>query len=278
MSYQIALCQMSVGLDKSKNLETAERMVRTAASAGSKIIALPEIFNCPYSNQYFKEYAENEKGETVKQLSNLAKELGILLIGGSIPEVEGNRYYNTSFTFDQRGTLIAKHRKIHLFDIQLKNGIAMKESDTFTGGEKMTVFDTEFGKIGVAICYDIRFPELIRSMALAGAKLIVLPAAFSVTTGSAHWDITMRLRAVDNQVFLAAVSPARNPDSPYQAYGHSCIASPWGDFTAMTDHRESIVYGQIDPDYVDSIREQLPLLQHRRPDLYEQFQSNGGRK
>ena len=132
----------------------------------------------------------------------------------------------------------------------------------------MTVIDTEFCRIGVAICYDVRFPEWFRKMALAGAKLIVLPAAFNLTTGPAHWDLTMRARALDNQVYFAANSPARDNDGPYQAYGGSCIVDPWGKFIARTDESEGIVYGDIDLEYVDSIREQLPLLKHRREELY----------
>lgn len=278
MSWKLALCQMTVAMDKATNLAKAETMIREAAAHGANVVTLPEIFNCPYSNQYFREFAEDETGLTVSLLSSLAKELGLVLVGGSIPEVENGKYYNTSFAFDRTGTIIAKHRKVHLFDIQLKGGIRMKESDTFTAGEDMTVFQTEYGTFGIAICYDIRFPELIRAMSLAGVKLVLLPAAFSVTTGSAHWDITMRLRAVDNQIYLAAASPARSLEGPYQAFGHSCVVTPWGDICAKTDHRETIVYSEIDLDYVDAIREQLPLLQHRRPELYERFLTKEGNR
>ena len=142
------------------------------------------------------------------------------------------------------------------------------ESDTLTAGEDLTVIDTEFGKIGVAICYDVRFPEWHRKMALAGAKLIVLPAAFNMTTGPVHWDLTMRARALDNQVYFAANSPARDEEGVYVAYGNSCISDPWGKFIAHADEKECILYGDIDFDTVDSIREQLPLLKHRREELY----------
>lgn len=133
----------------------------------------------------------------------------------------------------------------------------------------MTVLDTEFCKIGVAICYDVRFPEWHRRMALAGAKLIVLPAAFNMTTGPAHWDLTMRMRALDNQVYFAACAPARQEDGVYVTFGNSCIADPWGTFIAHTDEKEGIVYGDIDPERVEEIRNQLPLLKHRRENLYQ---------
>ena len=268
MTFQLALCQMKVGMDKKQNLAAAESMVREAVAHGANIVALPEMFNCPYSNKYFREYAEGEDGETLGFLSSLARELKIYLVGGSIPELDQDKVYNTSFSFNKDGEIIGKHRKIHLFDIDIKGGIRFMESDTLTPGEMVTVIDTEFCKIGVAICYDVRFPELFRKMTLAGAKLVILPGAFNMTTGPAHWDLTMRARALDNQIYFAAVSPARDTEGPYQAYGNSCVVSPWGEFCGKTDARESIVYSKIDLEYVEDIRNQLPLLKHRKPSAY----------
>lgn len=268
MNFRLALCQMKIVLEKAQNLSAAEAMIREAAGNGADMIALPEMFNCPYSNKYFRAYAEEESGETVRFLSSLAKELGIYLIGGSIPELDNGNVYNTSFCFNKEGELIGKHRKIHLFDIDVKGGIRFMESETLTPGGSVTVLDTEFGRIGVGICYDVRFPELFRKMTLLGAKLVILPGAFNMTTGPAHWELTMRARALDNQVYFAAVSPARDTEGPYQAYGNSCVASPWGEFCGKTDARESIVYAKIDLDYVEEIRGQLPLLKHRKPELY----------
>ena len=268
MIFQLALCQMKVTMDKKQNLATAESMIREAVQKGAQIVALPEMFNCPYSNKYFREYAEREDGETVQFLSALAKELNIYLIGGSIPEIDNGNVYNTSFSFDKEGKTIGKHRKMHLFDIDVKGGIRFMESETLTPGENMTILDTEFCKVGVAICYDVRFPELFRKMTLEGTKLVILPGAFNMTTGPAHWELTMRARALDNQIYFAAVSPARDTEGPYQAYGNSCIANPWGEFSGKTDANESIVYAKIDLDYVETIRNQLPLLKHRKPELY----------
>jgi omega-amidase len=268
MNFQLALCQMKVAMEKKQNLTTAEAMIREAAEKGSQVIALPEMFNCPYSNKYFREYAEEDGGETVRFLSSLAKELKIYLIGGSIPELADDKVYNTSYSFNKEGDTIGKHRKMHLFDIDVKGGIRFMESETLTPGETMTILDTEFCRIGVAICYDVRFPELFRKMTLDGARLVILPGAFNMTTGPAHWDLTMRARALDNQIYFAAVSPARDTEGPYQAYGNSCVVNPWGEFSGRTDARESIVYAKIDLDYVEEIRNQLPLLKHRRPALY----------
>ncbi len=266
--FKIGLCQMKGSFDKRESMKTAEKFVREAATNGADVISLPEMWNCPYSNDYFREYAEKADGKTVEFLSGLAADLGVYLVGGSIPELEGDKVYNTSFSFDRSGNVIGKHRKVHLFDIDVKDGIRFMESDTLTAGRDMTVIDTEYCKIGVAICYDVRFPEWFRKMALAGAKLIILPAAFNMTTGPAHWDLTMRARALDNQVYFAANSPARDENGPYQAYGGSCIADPWGEFVAHADEKECIIYADIDLERVESIRQQLPLLKHRRESLY----------
>ena len=165
--FKIGLCQMKGSFDKRKSMEIAGRFVREAAGKGADVISLPEMWNCPYSNDYFREYAEPDDGETVSFLSELAAELGIYLVGGSIPELDKGNVYNTSFSFDRKGNLIGKHRKVHLFDIDVEGGIRFMESDTLTAGEDMTVIDTEYCKIGVAICYDVRFPEWFRKMALA---------------------------------------------------------------------------------------------------------------
>ncbi len=267
--FKIGLCQMMGSMDKEESKGKAKTMVEEAAKNGAQVIALPEMWNCPYSNAYFRDYGEPEDGPSVQFLSDLAKENQIYLIGGSISELDGNKVYNTSYSFDRTGAMIGKHRKVHLFDIDVKDGIRFMESDTLSPGDKITVIDTEYCKIGVAICYDVRFPELSRKMALDGAKLIVLPAAFNMTTGPAHWDLTMRARALDNQVYFAAVSPARDMKGIYKAYGSSCIATPWGEFLAKADEKECILYGDIDLDYVESIRRQLPLLKHRREEIYK---------
>ena len=266
--FKLALCQLKGSYDKEESRQTVRRYVTEAASNGADVIALPEMWDCPYSNDYFREYAETADGETVKFMSDLAAELGVYLIGGSISEIDDDKVYITAFCFDREGRMIGRHRKTHLFDIDVEGGIRFMESDTLTAGDSATVIDTEFGKIGVAICYDVRFPELFRRMTLDGARMVILPAAFNMTTGPAHWDITMRARALDNQIFFAANSPARDEEGIYVAYGNSCIVSPWGDFIAHADEKECILYADIDFDYEDSIRNQLPLLKHRRPELY----------
>ncbi len=268
MKFKIAVVQFKTGDSQEDNLTRVSALIRKAAGNKAELVVLPEMFNCPYRNDFFPVFAESFPGKTTSALADLAKELGIYLIGGSIPEQDGNELFNTSFIFDRSGEVIGKHRKAHLFDVCIENGICFKESETLVAGDKFTVVDTDLGKIGVAICYDMRFPELIRKMALTGAKLIVVPAAFNMTTGPAHWHLTARSRALDNQVYFIAASPARDYEGVYTAFGHSLLVNPWGTIVAEAGEAETILYGEVDYSYLDKVRAELPLLQHRREELY----------
>jgi predicted amidohydrolase len=266
---KVALIQMLVNDDKEKNLNKACEKIREASRNGVDIVILPEMFSCPYETKKFPIYAEEERGPSWTKLSEIAKENNIYLVAGSIPEKDEDRIYNTSFVFDRTGKNIAKHRKIHLFDIAIKGGQYFKESDTLTAGNSITTFDTEFGKMGLMICFDIRFCELSRLMALEGVKAIFVPGAFNMTTGPAHWQLHFKARALDNQVFFAGCSPARDMDSSYIAYGHSMTTSPWGDILDIADEKEQIIYSEFDLSSLDSIREQLPIIKSRRTDIYQ---------
>lgn len=266
---KIGLIQMKIENDKKQNLIKASQLVTQIAIERPDIVILPEMFSCPYISHKFPIYAEEEGDYTFNFLSNLAKTHNIYLVGGSIPEKEKNKIYNTSYVFDRQGQMIGKHRKLHLFDIDIKNKQKFKESDTLSSGDKITVFNTEFGKIGLCICYDFRFPELSRLMVDKGAKAIIVPASFNLTTGPAHWEIMFRSRAIDNQIYTIGCSPSRDYHSHYISYGHSLIVSPFGEIlTDLNECENSIAY-TIDIDYVEQIREELPLLHHRRRDLYK---------
>ncbi|NMM64971.1 carbon-nitrogen hydrolase family protein [Clostridium sp. P21] len=268
---KIGLCQMMVEkTSKQDNIEKARNMIISTAEQGAEIVVLPEMFNCPYNNKHFREYGEGSlKDETLSMLSQISKEKNIYLIGGSIPELHEGKVYNSSFIFNNEGKLIGKHRKMHLFDIDIKNKIKFKESEVLTPGDKVTIIDTKWGKMGVAICYDIRFPELTRIMALEGAKIVFIPAAFNMTTGPVHWDLSFRARALDNQIYMVGVSPARNVNYSYVAYGNSLVVDPWGKIINKLDEKEGILVQSINLDYIDEVRESLPLLKHRRTDLYK---------
>lgn len=269
-SFKIGICQMQVAENKDSNITKARSMIGEAAARGSRLVVLPEMFNCPYASNLFPKYAESfPDGETIKMLSLAAKEEAIYLVGGSIPERENGLIYNTSFVFGPRGELLAKHQKVHLFDVELSGGISFQESKTLGYGKSITVLKTEICTLGVAICYDIRFPELSRLMAVMGAELIVIPAAFNMTTGPAHWEMLLRARAVDNQVFVVGAAPARDRNASYVSYGNSAVVDPWGKIIVRADDKEEIIYGTIDLSLITKTRRELPLLKHRREDLYQ---------
>ena len=267
--FKVGLIQIKVEDKKEDNLYKAAKLIDKIGKEDVDMVVLPEMFSCPYNTKNFPIYAEEEGDYSYKLLSEISKRNNIYLIAGSIPEKEGSNIYNTSYVFNRQGEKIAKHRKVHLFDIDIKNKQTFRESDTLSAGDKVTVFDSEFGKIGLCICYDFRFPELARLMVDKGAKAIIVPASFNMTTGPAHWDIMFRSRAIDNQVYTIGCSPARDYDYSYISYGHSLIVSPYGDILCELDEKENFITYDIDLDYVDEIREQLPLLKHRRSDLYE---------
>ncbi|CCO28054.1 DnaJ homolog subfamily A member 2 [Rhizoctonia solani AG-1 IB] len=188
------------------------------------------------------------KSESVKALSAMAKETGTWLLGGSIPERDESdgKLYNTATVYNPQGELIAIHRKVHLFDIDIPGGITFKESETLTGGTKLTSFQTEFGKIGLAICYDVRFPEMAMVAARKGCVAMLYPGAFNLTTGPLHWELLQRARAVDNQIYVAMCSPARDMSAGYHAWGHSMVVDPMGKVIATTEHEEAIIHADIE--------------------------------
>ena len=267
---KIALCQMNVVDNKDENLKNAEIMIEKSVDENSDFIVLPEMFNCPYSNDKFIEYCEEEKtSKTLLKISKLASKNNVYILAGSIPEKENAKLYNTSYLFNRNGEIIAKHRKMHLFDIDVKGKIKFMESDVLTAGDNVTTADTEFGRIGIGICYDIRFPELARLMALEGASILFYPGAFNMTTGPAHWELLFRTRALDNQVFCVGVAPALNRDASYHSFGHSIITSPWGEIIVEASENEELIISEIDLSEIKKIREELPLLKNKREDLYE---------
>lgn len=266
--FKVALLQTKVYADKNFNVENAVKLIKKVSEEGADIAVLPEMFCCPYDNAYFRKFSEEHGGHAYTRMSQAAKEAGIYVVAGTIPELENDKIYNTSYAFDRNGIQIARHRKMHLFDIDVKGGQYFKESDTFTPGRDVTIFETEFCKIGLAICYDIRFPELARLMAQAGAEVLIYPAAFNMTTGPAHWELSFRARALDNQSYTIGVSPARDMEASYHSYGNSIVASPWGNVLNKMDEKEDYIIQEIDLDYVKKVRSELPLLQHLRKDIY----------
>lgn len=271
---KIALCQMDVLDNKPQNIQKAVEMIRNAKNQGADMAVLPEMFNCPYENEKFIEYGEClENSETLKAISYTAKELEIHVLAGSIPEREikdgEESLYNTSVFFDNEGKMLGKHRKMHLFDIDVKGEIYFKESDTLKPGQEFTIIKTELATIGIGICYDVRFAELSRIMALEGAEILIFPGAFNLTTGPAHWELLFRSRALDNQTFAIGVAPALNKEANYHSYGHSIAVNPWGEVMVQAGFEEDLKIVEIDLEEIKRIRNELPVLKNRRIDLYE---------
>ncbi|XP_061484210.1 omega-amidase NIT2 isoform X2 [Rhineura floridana] len=266
--FRLALIQLRVSAAKTENLNRACDLVKSAAGQGAKLVVLPECFNSPYGTKYFPEYAEKIPGESTQKLSEIAKECGIYLIGGSIPEEDAGKLYNTCPVFGPDGTMLAKHRKIHLFDINVPGKIQFQESETLSPGDRFSVFDTPYCKIGLGICYDIRFAELAQIYTQKGCQLLVYPGAFNLTTGPAHWELLQRGRAVDNQVYVATASPARDEKASYIAWGHSTVVNPWGEVIAKAAMEETVIYADIDLKKLAEVRQQIPILSQKRSDLY----------
>lgn len=270
MNLKVGLCQMHVIDNKKENLITAKKMIKEACSNDVDLILLPEMFNCPYENEKFIEYAENKNNsETLNVISDLAKKYNVNIIAGSIPEKENQNIYNTCFVFNENGNIIGSHRKMHLFDIDVPDKIRFMESDTLSPGDEFNVINMGEYNLGLGICYDMRFPELSRILTLNNADIIAFPGAFNYTTGPAHWKLLLRSRALDNQVYILACSPSSDENSNYNAYGHSMVVNPWGIVIAEAKSDEEIIYANLDLSKIKEIREQIPVLKNRRVDLYE---------
>lgn len=273
------------GPDKATNLAAAAKAVTAAASEGAEIIILPECFNSPYGVAFFSQYSEPipapgteissidpSISPTAAALSALARDCNVYLVGGSIPELHPatKKIYNTCMVFSKTGELLATHRKIHLFDISIPGGITFTESLTLSPGNDITIVDLPgLGKIGIAICYDIRFPELSMICARRSCFAIICPAAFNTTTGPLHWTLQARARAVDNQVYVAMCSPARSKDlRAYQAWGHSMVVEPMGRVLVEAGEGEEIVYAVVKREEIEEARRGIPVGMQRRFDVY----------
>mmetsp|Transcript_4212 Transcript_4212/g.4171 ORF Transcript_4212/g.4171 Transcript_4212/m.4171 type:complete len:305 (+) Transcript_4212:256-1170(+) len=288
-SLNIALIQLKAGADKAANLLKVTKFIDSAVKTSNigklHLVVLPECFNSPYAVDQFRNYAELiPSGETTKLLSSLAKKHGIFIVGGSIPELdqENDKIFNTSLTFSPDGEIIAKHRKVHLFDIDIPGGITFKELVTLSAGNKATVFKLgEFGNVGLGICYDIRFPELamIASRNPYNSFAMFYPGAFNTTTGPLHWHLLAKARAVDNEMFSVLCSPARDVGgNGYQAYGHSLVVDPYGAIVAEAGEGEEILFATLDKDLLPKVREGIPVHYQRKFDVYDDFVGKGGVK
>lgn len=261
-----AAVQMVASSDKAANLKEAEHWVRKAASQGAKVVALPEVFIWRGSKKLEREFAESIPGPTSKAMAALAAELEINLLAGSILEEipAAEKAYNTSLLFDPSGKLIASYRKIHLFDVDLANGVSLRESATRAHGEAIVVGRSDLCTMGLSVCYDLRFPELYRGLAKQGAQIIFVPSAFTAYTGAAHWEPLLRARAIENQAYIVAPGQFGQSRSSFETHGHTMIVDPWGKILAELADGPGVVSAEVDLDYLAKVRADLPALAHRR--------------
>jgi omega-amidase len=304
LKFKMALCQINVGSDKEVNISHAASIIDHTTTAELVVMirflklcyyksknnntlmspnnqVLPECWNSPYSTASFPKYAEAvpvvgqvpdaTDSPSVHMMCNAARTKNIWIIGGSVPERDGEKLYNTCVVINSSGEIVGKHRKVHLFDIDVPGKITFKESDSLSPGNSPTIVDTPWGKIGVGICYDIRFPEYAMMLRQMGARMLVYPGAFNMVTGPAHWELLQRARAVDNQLFVVACSPARDqsPTACYTAWGHSTVVSPWGEVVVTTEHEEAVLFADIELEKVDTMRQGIPCWTQKRSDMYK---------
>lgn len=265
-----AAVQMDSQDDKNANLAAAEGYIREAAARGARLVVLPESMN--YIGRDMAGEAETiPGGPTFRKMAELARELGIWLEAGSIYESNPEdpaRPFNTTFLVRPDGTLAAKYAKLHPFDVVLPNGVTSRESDRVCPGKTLALGDTEWGKLGLAICYDVRFGEMFRIMALEGAKIFAVPANFTVNTGKDHWEVLVRARAIENECYV--IAPNQMGKKPrFTAYGNSLIVDPWGTVIARASDKPGVITAEIDLDYVTKVRQSTFTLDNRRPDVYE---------
>jgi predicted amidohydrolase len=265
---RVAVCQLNTGGDVSANLDAAERSLREAAAGGTDLAALPEYFSYLGTSRRRAELAEPVPGPTTDRVAALARELGIWVLGGSVLERDDSGVYDTSVLFDRTGEVVARYRKIHLYDVDLPGQPPIRESATITPGDALVTHETEFARVGLSICYDVRFPELYRGLMAMGAEVLFAPAQFQHETGKDHWHVLLRARAIENQCFVVAPGQCGtfgDPAKGRRSYGHSLIVDPWGRILAEGSEDEPGVW-LADLDFVElrRIRLALPALQHRR--------------
>jgi predicted amidohydrolase len=263
--YVAAAVQLSVGSNKAFNLDKAEAFIAEAARHEAQLVVLPEVFLWRGPRPQERDEAEPIPGPTTEHLAKLAARLKLHLLAGSILEqTDGDKVFNTSLLFDPRGEIVARYRKAHLFDIDIPDHVTIRESDTRAAGDTAVTVATELGVIGMSVCYDLRFPELYRKLTWAGAEVITIPSAFTFPTGAAHWEILLRARAIENQVYVIAPDQIGSSPSGVTDFGNSMIVDPWGKPLARAADREMVIFAEINRDYQRKVRRELPCLEHVR--------------
>ena len=261
----VAAIQMVSTPEVGENLATMRRLVAEAAGRGATLVALPEYWPIMGMSDTDKVAHAEQPGSGPIQdcMAQLAREHGIWLVGGTLPMVspQAGKVLNTTLVYDPQGRSMSRYDKIHLFGFN-KGTESYDEARTIVPGETVGVFDAPFGRVGLSVCYDLRFPELYRAM--GECALIIVPAAFTHTTGRAHWEVLLRARAIENQCYVLAAAQGGTHVNGRRTYGHSMLVDPWGEVKAVLPEGEGVISGELDPAYLAGVRESLPALRHRK--------------
>jgi predicted amidohydrolase len=266
---RVALCQMNAGRDDvDANVALAERLLHEAADGGADVAALPELFPFYGSHRRSREIAEPVPGPITERLAAVARARSMWVLGGSVAEVDDGRVFNTSTLFARDGELAARYRKIHLFDVDIAGQPPLRESALFAAGDHVVTHETDLGRVGLSVCYDLRFPELYRGLVALGAQVVFVPSAFTAVTGEAHWEVLLRARAIEDQCFV--VAPAQwgswgPPDDGRRCYGNSMVVDPWGRVLERAPAEgDGVWFADLDLGELRRVRAALPALAHRR--------------
>jgi predicted amidohydrolase len=266
----VACVQMNSGKDKEANLNKAEQLVTKAAELGAQLIVLPEYFNFRGPDEEKSSNAEPIPGRTSTWAQAAARRTGAYLLAGSFlesgPDSPEGKFFNTSLLLDPSGNVVAQYRKMHLFDAMI-GSVGYRESAVVHPGNRPVIAETGFATVGLSICYDLRFPELYMYLAACGAKMIFLPANFTLQTGKDHWEVLLRARAIENQVYMVAAAQVGQYAKQKISYGRSMIVDPWGVILAQAPDVETVIAAHVDFDYQNTIRQRLPVLHHKRSEL-----------
>lgn len=268
--WSVAAVQLTATDDVARNLARAEQWVRKAAAAGADLVALPENFAYLRDENGRSNFSTPLEGDLVGSMRGLARELGRYLLLGSIPEaIRGSRrIHNTSVLIGPRGELLAAYRKLHLFDIAFRGGVELRESERVAPGDRPVLVDTRLGCLGLSICYDLRFPELYRRLALDGAQVLFVPAAFTAYTGPHHWLPLLRARAIENQCWVVAPAQVGQHNAKRRSHGETVVIDPWGKVVGRKPRGQGWVQAQIDLRYEEHVRRGLPCLDHVRREFF----------
>ena len=272
-TFKAAMIQMRSGLTPAANIDDAVRLIGEAKSAGADYVLTPEMTNilAAKRDQLFAAVVEEEKDAALATMRELARKLGLYVHVGSLAiKISNDRAANRSFLIDPKGEIAARYDKIHMFDVDLADGESYRESRNYRPGELAVLADLPWGRLGLTVCYDLRFPALYRALAEAGATMLAIPSAFTKQTGEAHWHVLMRSRAVENGSFVFAAAQGGKHENGRETYGHSLVVDPWGRIIAEGGTEPGIIMAEIDPAEVAKARSRIPSLQHgRRFELVE---------